>query len=195
MDSQMQGAKDIVTTAFREVQDHICAFLSDVDRPYREDAWSYGVGRGGGITRTWEDGPLLEKGGVGFSAIEGTSLPPSAATQFKIAPGTPFYATGVSLVMHPRNPHVPTIHMNIRYFEAGEVSWFGGGVDLTPYYPEESQVVGFHRSLRDLCAGHGRDYGIYKRACDDYFFLKHRSEPRGVGGLFFDHLQNGQDSD
>ncbi|MDB5050013.1 MAG: putative coproporphyrinogen oxidase, aerobic [Fibrobacteres bacterium] len=191
----MQDARDIVTTAFRGVQDRICDFLVGEDQAYREDAWTYASGAGGGITRIWEGGPLLEKGGVGFSAIEGTSLPPSAATQFKIPPGTPFYATGVSLVMHPRNPHVPTIHMNIRYFQAGEVSWFGGGMDLTPYYPEESQVVGFHRALRDLCNRHGRDYTAFKRACDEYFVLKHRGEARGVGGLFFDHLQNGQEQD
>ncbi len=180
--------KDTVAERFRKVQDHICAFLSDVDVPYREDAWNY-AGGGGGITRVWEAGPLLEKGGVGFSAIQGDSLPPSAATQFKIPPGTRFTATGVSLVLHPRNPHVPTIHMNIRYFEAGEVSWFGGGIDLTPYYPVENQVVSFHRALRDLCLNHGRDYPAIKQACDAYFFLKHRSEARGIGGLFFDHLQ------
>jgi coproporphyrinogen III oxidase len=186
--------KDTVAERFRKVQDHICAFLSDVDVPYREDAWNY-AGGGGGITRVWEAGPLLEKGGVGFSAIQGDSLPPSAATQFKIPPGTRFTATGVSLVLHPRNPHVPTIHMNIRYFEAGEVSWFGGGIDLTPYYPEESQVVSFHRALRDLCLTHGRDYPTFKQACDAYFFLKHRSEARGIGGLFFDHLQVDKEKD
>jgi coproporphyrinogen III oxidase len=182
--------KQTVTAAFRAVQDHICAFLSAEDRPYREDAWNYESGAGGGLTRVWEDGPLLEKGGVGFSAIEGASLPQSAATQFKIPPGTPFYATGVSLVMHPRNPHVPTIHLNIRYFEAGEVWWFGGGIDVTPFYPVEAQVVAYHRALRDLCGAHGRDYAAYKEACDAYFFLKHRNEVRGVGGLFFDHLRD-----
>ncbi len=187
--------KNAVITAFRAVQDHICAFLSKEDQPYREDAWNYASGSGGGLTRVWADGPLLEKGGVGFSSIEGTSLPPSAATQFKIPSGTPFTATGVSLVMHPRNPHVPTVHMNIRYFEAGDVWWFGGGMDLTPYYPVEAGVVGFHRGLRDLCGAHGRDYPAYKRACDDYFILKHRGEARGVGGLFFDHLQGDRAGD
>ena len=188
-------SKDDVTAAFRAVQDRISAFLSAEDKPFREDAWTYASGQGGGVTRTWDDGPLLEKGGVGFSAITGSSLPPSAATQFKIAPGTPFYATGVSLVMHPRNPHVPTIHMNIRYFEAGEVWWFGGGVDVTPYYMEEAQVIGFHRSLRELCLRHGRDYDVWKEACDAYFFLKHRGEPRGIGGLFFDHLRGDKEKD
>ena len=191
----MASFKDTVTTTFRNVQDRICGFLNGEDAPYREDAWSYAGGKGGGITRVWEEGPLLEKGGVGFSAIEGTSLPPSAATQFQIAPGTPFFATGVSLVMHPRNPHVPTVHMNIRYFEAGEVCWFGGGIDLTPYYPREEQIKAFHRDLRALCAAHGRDHAAFKRACDEYFFLKHRGEARGVGGLFFDHLQVGREQD
>jgi coproporphyrinogen III oxidase len=191
----MADFKDTVTATFRNVQDHICAFLNGEDQPYREDAWSYAGGKGGGITRVWEEGPLLEKGGVGFSAIEGSALPPSAATQFHIAPGTPFFATGVSLVMHPRNPHVPTVHMNIRYFEAGEVRWFGGGIDLTPYYPVEERIRAFHGSLRDLCAAHGRDYAAIKRACDEYFFLKHRGEARGVGGLFFDHLQVGKEAD
>ena len=187
--------KDTVTAAFRAVQDSICAFLDSEDKPNREDAWNYASGAGGGVMRTWDDGPLLEKGGVGFSAITGDSLPPSASTQFKVAPGTPFYATGVSLVMHPRNPHVPTIHMNIRYFEAGETWWFGGGVDLTPYYPVEEQVVGFHRALRDLCPGHGRDHAAWKKACDEYFVLKHRGEARGVGGLFFDHLRGDREKD
>ena len=195
MQGQDVNQKDTVTSAFRAVQDGICVFLTAKDKPFREDAWSYASGGGGGITRVWEDGPLLEKGGVGFSAIEGTSLPPSAATQFKIAPGTPFYATGVSLVMHPRNPHVPTIHMNIRYFEAGDVWWFGGGIDLTPYYPVESGVVGFHRALRDLCRAHGRDYAALKETCDSYFHLKHRNEARGVGGLFFDHLRDDRAQD
>jgi coproporphyrinogen III oxidase len=185
----MQGDKEQVAAAFRKVQDAICAFLSAEDVACREDAWNYSGGAGGGLTRTWDAGPLLEKGGVGFSAIEGDSLPASAATQFKIAPGTKFFATGVSLVMHPRNPHVPTIHMNVRYFQAGEVWWFGGGVDLTPYYPEQAQITGFHRALRDLCLSHGRDYAAMKRSCDEYFILKHRGEARGVGGLFFDHLR------
>lgn len=215
--------RDAVVQAFRNVQDRICAFLSEENgRVYREDPWDYaaasavpeGAGgaaavaaavasatagaaadvgtpgnTGGGITRTWDGGDLLEKGGVGFSAIHGSSLPPSASSQLKLPPGTRFFATGVSLVMHPRNPHVPTVHMNVRYFEAGEAWWFGGGVDITPYYPVESEVIGFHRALRDLCATHGRDHAAMKRACDEYFFLKHRGECRGVGGLFFDHLR------
>ncbi len=191
----MTDFKDRVADTFKSVQNHICSFLNEADAPFREDIWTYSGGEGGGITRVWEDGPLLEKGGVGFSAIVGKELPPSAATQFKIPPGTAFFATGVSLVMHPRNPHVPTIHLNIRYFEAGDVRWFGGGVDVTPYYPKESQVIGFHLQLRDLCNTHGRDYEAIKKSCDEYFFLKHRGEARGVGGLFFDHLQVDKEKD
>jgi len=185
----MTAFRETVTATFRGVQDTIASFLSQHDQPFHEDPWSYANGRGGGITRVWDSGPLLEKGGIGFSAIEGSSLPPSAATQFNIAPGTPFLATGVSLVMHPRNPHVPTIHMNIRYFEAGEICWFGGGIDLTPYYPIKKQVIGFHQELRNVCVTHYRDYTGMKKTCDEYFFLKHRNEARGIGGIFFDHLQ------
>lgn len=186
----MQSFRDEVAQRFRAVQDHICSYLdAENGERFREDAWEYDKGEGGGRTRVYDGGDLLEKGGVNFSALTGGSLPASAATAFRVPDGTPFFATGVSLVLHPHNPVAPTVHLNIRYFEAGDVYWFGGGVDLTPYYPEESMVIGFHRALRDFCAGAGRDYAAYKNACDDYFFLKHRKEARGVGGLFFDHLR------
>jgi coproporphyrinogen III oxidase len=215
----MQDFRQAVSGAFRAVQDSICAFLdAENGKTFREDAWDYaalasaraavsspapasapaapsGGQSGGGVTRTWDGGGFLEKGGVAFSAIEGSSLPPSALAQLSLAPGARFFATGVSLVLHPRNPHVPTIHMNVRYFEAGEAWWFGGGIDLTPYYPVESQVVGFHRALRGLCRAHGRDHEAWKRACDEYFFLKHRGEARGVGGIFFDHLRGDRGAD
>jgi coproporphyrinogen III oxidase len=207
----MQDARQAVSEAFRKVQDRICAFIDAENlQDHREDPWDYSGGartdpaadapaaggqHGGGLTRTWDGGSLLEKGGVGFSAIRGSSLPPSASSQLKLPPGTRFFATGVSLVLHPRNPHVPTVHMNVRYFEAGEAWWFGGGIDLTPYYPVESEVVGFHRTLRGLCEAHGRDHAAWKRACDDYFFLKHRGEARGVGGIFFDHLRGDRMAD
>ena len=197
----MPSTRDTISQAFRDVQDVICDFISAGNgRTFREDPWEYAPGGGsgqggGGITRTWDGGDFLEKGGVGFSAIQGTSLPPSASSQLQLPPGTRFFATGVSLVLHPRNPHVPTVHMNIRYFEAGEAWWFGGGIDLTPYYPVESQVIGFHRSLRDVCASHGRDYAAWKRACDEYFYLKNRGEARGVGGIFFDHLRGDRQAD
>lgn len=186
----MQSFRDEVAQRFKAVQDHICAFL-DAENGVRfhEDNWTYDKGDGGGRTRVYDGGDLLEKGGVNFSALTGASLPASAATAFKIPDGTPFFATGVSLVMHPHNPLVPTIHLNIRYFEAGDVHWFGGGIDLTPFYPEQSQVVGFHKALKVFCEGAGRNYEAYKKTCDDYFYLKHRKEARGVGGVFFDHLR------
>jgi len=180
---------ETIQQGFREIQDTICAFLARHETtPVREDRWAYGKGRGGGITRVWEDGDVIEKGGVNFSGIEGAALPESAATQFHIPENTSFLATGVSLVVHPRNPHVPTIHMNVRYFKAGDRWWFGGGVDLTPYYPVREQVVAFHKALRDLCTQHGESYAEHKATCDRYFYLPHRRETRGVGGLFFDHL-------
>ena len=184
----MISAREI-SDGFREIQDEICGFLRDASGDgYVEDSWRYGKGDGGGVTRVWEEGGLIEKGGVNFSAIEGAALPQSAATKFQIEEGTAFFATGVSLVIHPWSPHIPTIHMNVRFFEAGERWWFGGGVDLTPSYPVLEQVQAFHRTLRDLCAAHGEDYAAHKAYCDRYFYLPHRDETRGVGGLFFDHL-------
>lgn len=202
----MPITRETIAEAFRSVQDRICDFIAaENGTAFREDAWDYGAGgdkpgnagqAGGGRTRTWDDsGAFLEKGGVGFSAIEGSSLPPSALAQLQLPQGTRFFATGVSLVLHPRNPHVPTVHLNVRYFEAGNAWWFGGGIDLTPYYPVEAEVIGFHRGLRDLCRAHGRDHAAWKRACDDYFHLKHRGEARGVGGIFFDHLKEDRASD
>ena len=186
----MQSFRDQVVQRFRGVQEHICAFLdAENGSRFREDNWEYSKGDGGGRTRVYEGGSLLEKGGVNFSGIWGAALPPSAAAGFHISEGTPFFATGVSLVLHPHNPHVPTIHLNIRYFEAGDVYWFGGGIDLTPYYPEESMVVEFHRTLKKFCETRRRNYQTFKQTCDEYFFNKHRHEARGVGGLFFDHLR------
>jgi coproporphyrinogen III oxidase len=181
---------DEIAAMFRQVQDHICDFLVKADGTvYREDRWSYEKGEGGGITRIWEDSTLLEKGGVNFSRIKGPSLPSSAATHINVAQDTPFTAMGVSLVLHPWNPFMPTIHMNIRFFSAGDTWWFGGGVDLTPYYPVKSEVVEFHCALRDLCERHEEPYDAHKRTCDEYFTITHRNEMRGVGGIFFDHLQ------
>lgn len=186
----MAGQSEI-EDGFRLVQDHICGFLVEHDgTAFAEDRWDYERGSGGGITRTWESAGLIEKGGVNFSAIRGSALPASAATQLQIPESTPFFATGVSLVIHPHHPHVPTIHMNVRYFEAGEVWWFGGGVDLTPYYPVRDQVIGFHKRLKAFCDAHGEPYDEHKKTCDAYFYLPHRNETRGVGGIFFDHLRN-----
>lgn len=178
-----------IQTCFQKTQDRICAFLTGEDgTPCREDRWDYASGMGGGITRVWENSVLLEKAGVNYSAIQGLNLPRSAANQFRIPEGTPFTATGVSIVIHPQNPFIPTVHMNVRYFEAGERWWFGGGVDLTPYYPVHGEIVQFHRALKVLCDKYEEDYAAHKKACDEYFFIRHRNETRGVGGLFFDHL-------
>lgn len=183
-----------IQDGFKDVQNDICALLNEHNSAaYHEDCWKYEKGKGGGITRVWAEGDLIEKGGVNFSAIRGTSLPQSAATQFKIPEGTEFLATGVSLVIHPWSPYVPTIHMNIRYFEAGDVSWFGGGIDLTPCYPEKDQIIQFHRTLKEVCDRSGHDYAKDKATCDEYFYLPHRDETRGVGGIFFDHLQDDHD--
>ena len=162
------------------------------------DAWRKGPDdklQGDGITRLMEEGALLERGGVGFSHVRGTALPPSATQHRPEVAGAPFEAMGVSLVLHPRNPYVPTVHMNVRMLAAGRedragaepVTWFGGGMDLTPYYGFEEDAVHFHRVNRDALAPFGEDkYPRFKRWCDEYFFLKHRNEPRGIGGVFFD---------
>lgn len=185
-----------IQEGFKDVQNAICSFLNGHNSTaYQEDCWDYEKGKGGGITRVWTGGDLIEKGGVNFSAIHGTSLPQSAATKFKIPEGSEFLATGVSLVIHPWSPYVPTIHMNIRYFEAGGVSWFGGGIDLTPCYPEKDEIVQFHRTLKEVCDHSGHDYSTDKATCDEYFYLPHRDETRGVGGIFFDHLQDDRDKD
>ncbi len=186
----MPSADDI-QKGFKEVQDLICDFLAAEDgRRAHEDRWDYGKGSGGGVTRVWEHANLIEKGGVNFSAIRGASMPAAATTQFQIPPDTPFLATGVSLVIHPWNPHIPTIHMNIRYFEAGDVWWFGGGIDVTPYYPVLGQVVEYHRALKSIGDESGYPYAEHKKNCDEYFFLTHRGETRGIGGTFYDHLRD-----
>ena len=159
------------------------------------DAWTKAPGeklQGEGVTRLLEEGALLERAGVGFSHVRGPALPPSATQHRPELAGAPFEAMGVSLVMHPRNPHVPTVHMNVRMFAAlpagrEPVVWFGGGMDLTPYYGIEDDAAHFHRVNRDALAPFGDDkYPRFKQWCDEYFFLKHRNEPRGIGGVFFD---------
>ena len=155
------------------------------DRPFGADEWVRPEG-GGGVTRILEGGKLLERGGVGFSHVTGTKLPPSASAHRPGIAGRPWEAMGVSLVFHPRNPHIPTVHMNVRFFVAGDAWWFGGGMDLTPYYPVEEDCAHFHRANRDALAPFAGLHARFKKQCDDYFFLRHRSEPRGIGGTFFD---------
>jgi coproporphyrinogen III oxidase len=159
---------------------------------FREDLWERPEG-GGGRTRILEGGALFEKGGVAFSQVRGKNLPPSATAHRPELAGRGYEALGVSLVLHPLNPYVPTTHMNVRFFSAtgeGEpVWWFGGGFDLTPYYGFEEDAVHWHRTARDA-VGPER-YGGWKKWCDEYFFLKHRNEPRGIGGIFYDDLSEG----
>ncbi|HJU39807.1 MAG TPA: oxygen-dependent coproporphyrinogen oxidase [Tahibacter sp.] len=181
-----------------DLQDRIVAALEVADGRARfvEDAWRRAEG-GGGRSRVLKDGAVFEQAGVGFSEVSGARLPPSASAQRPAIAGRAWNAIGVSLVLHPKNPYVPTTHMNVRYFEARAagaptVWWFGGGFDLTPFYPFDDDVVHWHRTARDLCASFGADvYPRYKHWCDEYFYLRHRGETRGVGGLFFDDLDEG----
>ena len=178
-----------------DLQDRICAGLlaCGEDSMFREDAWDRPDG-GGGRTRVLEDGSLYEKAGINFSHVHGPGLPPSATAARPELAGRSFEAMGVSLVIHPRNPYVPTSHANVRLFVAEKpgaepVWWDGGGFDLTPYYGFEDDAVHWHRTARTACEPFGADvHARFKRWCDEYFFLKHRGEPRGVGGLFFDDL-------
>jgi coproporphyrinogen III oxidase len=169
-------------------------------KSFLSDAWQRPAGgrlEGDGLSQLVEEGGLLERGGCNFSHVKGASLPPSATQHRAELTGAPFEALGVSLVMHPRNPHVPTVHMNVRLlaaFPAGQapVTWFGGGMDLTPYYGVEEDACHFHTTCRDALAPFGADkYPRFKQWCDEYFFLKHRNEPRGVGGVFFDDFNEG----
>ncbi len=176
------------------LQQRIVAELERLDgTPFRRDAWKRPEG-GGGETRVIEEGGLFERGGVAFSHVSGANLPPSASAARPQLAGRAFEAMGVSLVLHPRNPFCPTVHMNVRFFaatapDADPVFWFGGGMDLTPYYGFEEDCVHFHRTCRDALTPFGPDWHPrFKRWCDEYFFLRHRSEPRGIGGVFFDDL-------
>ncbi len=176
------------------LQDSICEALAAEDgQAFAEDSWER-PGGGGGRSRVLEEGNVIEKGGVNFSHVFGDGLPPSATAARPELAGRSFQAMGVSLVIHPRNPYIPTSHANVRFFIAekpGEepVWWFGGGFDLTPYYGFEEDVVHWHQTSKQACEPFGDDiYPKYKKWCDEYFYLKHRDEPRGVGGLFFDDL-------
>ncbi|QTR45607.1 oxygen-dependent coproporphyrinogen oxidase [Thiothrix litoralis] len=184
-----------VKTYLLALQDDICSQLAAEDggATFMEDAWDR-PGGGGGRTRVISNGAVFEQGGVNFSHVFGDKLPPSATAQRPELAGRSFQALGVSLVIHPHNPLVPTSHANVRFFVAekeGEepVWWFGGGFDLTPYYGFEEDCIDWHRTAKAACDPFGEDvYARYKHWCDEYFFLKHRNEPRGIGGLFFDDL-------
>ena len=188
---------DQVVDFLKSLQDRICDALETADGSgkFIEDNWQRQEG-GGGRTRVLTDGTVIEQGGVNFSTVSGDKLPPSATAHRPELAGRTWQACGVSLVIHPKNPHIPTSHANVRFFIAekeGEapVWWFGGGFDLTPFYPVKEDVVHWHQTAADLCAPFGDDiYQQHKQWCDEYFYLKHRDETRGVGGLFFDDLNH-----
>ena len=178
-----------------DLQARLCAAVEGIEdgARFREDCWTRPEG-GGGQTRVLSEGAVMEQAGINFSHVLGGQLPPSATAQRPELAGCAFQALGVSLVFHPRNPHVPTTHANVRLFvaerpDAASIWWFGGGFDLTPYYPVHEDVLHWHRTARAACTDYAPDaYDRFKRACDRYFYLPHRAETRGVGGLFFDDL-------
>ena len=174
---------------FAELQDEICIALEKIDGEarFREDHWKREEG-GGGRTRVMEGGAIFERAGVNFSEVHGT-FDEQFAARLPVGEGAEFFATGISLVLHPLNPFVPTVHANFRYLERGSSGWFGGGSDLTPYYPYVEDAVHFHRTLKQTCDQFDLSfYPRFKKWCDEYFFIKHRDESRGVGGIFFDYL-------
>ncbi len=194
----MSGARaQLVETEFLALQDRICESLAAADgkRRFGEDAWQRPEG-GSGRSRVLSDGAVFERAGVNFSHVHGAALPPSASAARPELAGRSFRALGVSVVIHPLNPYVPTSHFNVRFFSAGEVPgpvdwWFGGGFDLTPYYGFEEDAVHWHTQAASACRPFGDDvYPRFKAWCDEYFFLRHRAEPRGIGGIFFDDLND-----
>lgn len=186
----MEANKDQISSRYEELQKFICNYLEKIDgkAKFISDSWQRMDG-GGGKTNTIKRGAVIEKGGVAFSTVFG-----NVSNQMKQSlqvDGDVFFATGVSIVIHPESPHIPIIHMNVRYFEYdhGEKYWFGGGIDLTPHYVVASQVKSFHNTLKKLCdTYHPSFYSDFKKRADDYFFQSHRDETRGVGGIFYDHL-------
>ncbi|MBT8115075.1 MAG: oxygen-dependent coproporphyrinogen oxidase [Arenicella sp.] len=194
----MKQEIDKVCDYLTGLQSQICDGLGEVDgSKFGEDNWQHQNGSGGGCTRVLANGTVLEKGGVLFSHVKGTNLPPAATQKRPDLAGKEFSAMGVSLVIHPLNPFAPTSHMNVRFFVAGADSahpvwWFGGGFDLTPFYGFRKDAVHWHQTAFDACKNFGdQTYENYKKWCDDYFFLPHRAEARGIGGLFFDDLNEG----
>lgn len=179
---------------FRSLQERITAELERVDAGgrFHEDSWER-AGGGGGRSRVLVEGGVFEKAGVNFSEVFG-QMSDEFARQVP-GEGRDFTATGVSLVLHPRSPFVPTVHANFRFLTKGDRAWFGGGADLTPYYPFREDVIAFHKAWKRVCEKHAPliDYGTMKEDCDKYFFIAHRKEPRGVGGIFFDYLEGDLD--
>lgn len=190
LSDELTTHKTQISTWFQGLQTQICTALEKADgkSKFQTDTWQR-EGGGGGTSRVIENGNLIEKGGVNFSAVFGES-PQRMLQLMKLEPAD-FFATGVSIVLHPKNPLVPIIHMNVRYFEMSNgMYWFGGGIDLTPHYIVEEDAKFFHQSLKDVCDKHHADYyPDFKKKADDYFFIPHRNETRGIGGIFFDHLK------
>ncbi len=186
-----------IKSFFLSLQDEICAHLTDADGSavFREQQWQHESG-GGGQSRLMVNGAVFEQAGVNFSSVSGTALPACATNNRPELAGCRFQALGVSLVVHPQSPYIPTSHANVRFFIAEKegappVWWFGGGFDLTPFYGFEEDAIHWHRSAQQLCHPFGPEvYARYKKWCDDYFYLKHRNEARGIGGLFFDDLNS-----
>jgi coproporphyrinogen III oxidase len=173
-----------------QIQDKICAGLEEIDGQgrFQQDEWQR-PGGGGGRTRVLTNGAVFEKAGVNFSAVHG-ELPESLSKKLEVGGDRKFYATGTSLVLHPHNPMVPTVHANFRFLQRGDAGWFGGGTDLTPYYPYAEDAIHFHRTLKEACDRHDTSYyPRFKQWCDEYFTIRHRNEMRGIGGIFFDYLQ------
>jgi len=186
-----------IESTMHQIQDNICDMVlrADPQGAFREDRWQR-ESKGGGRTRIFENGGVIEKGGVNFSSVSGTELPPSATAKNQMLVGRAYRATGVSVVLHPINPFIPTSHFNVRFFVAtaeGQepIWWFGGGFDLTPYYPFEADCIAWHEHAKKACDSlDAACYEKYKSWCDRYFYLKHRDETRGVGGIFFDDLRD-----
>ncbi len=182
--------RDRVVALMREAQASICAAFEELDgvAHFVSESWER-EGGGGGTARVLSNGAVFERAGVNVSAVHGERTPPSIWQERPATKDQPFFATGISMVLHPRNPYVPAFHANYRYFEAGEDWWFGGGMDMTPSYGFAEDAAFFHRTLKAYCERHSvADYATLKTTCDNYFYLKHRKEMRGVGGIFFDTL-------
>lgn len=198
MERDQQRTSEVLVY-LKGLQDDLCrTFGDELGGSFVREVWSRPAGaglQGGGVTAVQEQAAVMERAGVALSDVRGTQLPPAATARNPHLAGRPFHAMGVSVVMHPRNPHAPTAHMNVRYFSAGDVWWFGGGFDLTPYVPYEEDIIHWHRAARDACdAVSPTLYPVFRKQCDEYFHLKHRGEARGIGGIFYDDV-NEQSSD
>ena len=183
------NSRDNIKNLLLELQEKICVRLEELDEKSRfnEESWIRPEG-GGGKSRVLKNGNIFEQAGVNFSEVYGKELPPSIISQRPEAQGEEWFATGTSMVLHPKNPYIPTVHLNYRYFEAGPVWWFGGGADLTPYYPYLTDVRHFHKTHAEACEKiNPKLHQVFKPWCDEYFFLKHRNESRGIGGIFYDY--------